>query len=50
MSRSAQAVLFAAPDRDLRSPAERALLMAVWTGVIVFCLGFWAAVIAICVS
>lgn len=48
MSRSAQSLL---PPReavysgpDVRSPAERALLMAVWTGVVVFCLAFWAVV------
>jgi len=44
MSRSAHTLLPPHSGPDLRSPAERALLMAVWSGVVVFCLAFWAVV------
>jgi len=45
MSRSAQSLL--PPPHsgtDLRSPAEQAMVLAVWAGVVVLCLAFWAAV------
>ena len=32
------------PDEIRRPPAERAWLVAVWVGVVGFCLAFWAAV------
>jgi len=44
MSRSAQSLLPPRTGADLRSPAEQALLLAVWAGVVVLCLAFWAAV------
>jgi|tagenome__1003787_1003787.scaffolds.fasta_scaffold12719607_1 hypothetical protein len=31
-------------EEVLRRPAERAWLLAVWVGVVGFCLAFWAAV------
>ncbi|WP_245665452.1 hypothetical protein [Actinoplanes subtropicus] len=32
------------PEEVVRPPAERAWLVAVWVGVVGFCLAFWAAV------
>lgn len=31
-------------EEGVRTPAERARLVAVWIGVVGFCLAFWAAV------
>jgi len=38
------------PREDLRTPAESVQVVAVWTGVVVFCLAFWAAVTMLFVS
>jgi len=66
MSRSAQSLLPPhqavvlptiryAPERtrsgeELRPPAERLQLAAVWMGIVVFCLAFWVAVTVLFMS
>ena len=50
MPRSPHEAVLYAPGPELRPPAERALLVAVWTGVVVFSLAFWAAVMMLLVG
>lgn len=35
---------------ELRPPAERVQLVAVWMGIVAFCLAFWAAVTVLFMS